>query len=73
MKKNTGYPAKKKMSVATFSKIKNSKLVKNKQLLIAKKAAKLFIKKGFANTTIREISKATGLAMGNLYDRELLV
>lgn len=68
MKKNTGYSAKKKMSVATFSKIKNSKLVKNKQLLIAKKAAKLFIKKGFANTTIREISKATGLAMGNLYD-----
>ncbi len=56
------------MSLTTFSRIKNSKLVKDKQLLIAKKAAKLFIKKGYANTTIREISRATGLAMGNLYD-----
>ena len=68
MKKNTRNTNKKTMSVATFSKIKNSDLVKNKQRMIAKKAAKLFIKKGFANTTIREISKATGLAMGNLYD-----
>jgi AcrR family transcriptional regulator len=51
-----------------FSRIKNEQLVKSKQQLIAKKAAKLFIKKGYGNTTIREISKATGLAMGNLYD-----
>jgi len=55
-------------SLATFSKIKNTDLVKSKQMLIAKKAAKLFIKKGYGNTSIREISKATGLAMGNLYD-----
>ncbi len=51
-----------------FSRIKNSERVQDKQLLIAKKAAKLFIRKGYAQTTIREISKATGLAMGNLYD-----
>lgn len=57
-----------KTSPVTFSRIKNSDLVKSKQLLIAKKAAKLFIKKGYGNTSIREISKATGLAMGNLYD-----
>ena len=54
--------------MAAFSRIKNTDLVRDKQLLIAKKAAKLFIKKGYGNTTIREISKATGLAMGNLYD-----
>jgi len=53
---------------STFSRIKNSDLVKSKQLLIAKKAAKLFLKKGYGSTTIRDISKATGLAMGNLYD-----
>jgi TetR/AcrR family transcriptional regulator, cholesterol catabolism regulator len=58
----------KKTSLTTLSKIKNSDLVQNKQLLIAKKSAKLFIKKGYAQTTIRDISKATGLAMGNLYD-----
>ena len=65
MKKIT---TKKKTTTATFSKIKNSDLVKEKHLLIAKKAAKLFIKKGYPDTTIREISKETGLAMGNLYD-----
>jgi TetR/AcrR family transcriptional regulator, cholesterol catabolism regulator len=64
VKKTSG----KKVSLTTFSRIKNSNLVKSKQLLIAKKAAKLFIKKGYGNTTIREISRSTGLAMGNLYD-----
>lgn len=68
MKNKAEITNKKKSSPVVFSKIKNSNLVKNRQLLIAKKAAKLFIKKGYANTTIREISKATGLAMGNLYD-----
>jgi len=51
-----------------FSRIKNSERVQDKQLLIAKKAAKLFVRKGYAQTTVREISRATGLAMGNLYD-----
>ena len=68
MKNNKISKGSEKASITTFSRIKNTDLVKSKQLLIAKKAARLFIKKGYGNTTIREISKATGLAMGNLYD-----
>jgi AcrR family transcriptional regulator len=48
--------------------IKNSELVRKKHLQIATGASKLFIKKGYFQTSIREISKATGLTMGNLYD-----
>lgn len=68
MKNNKISKGSEKTSITTFSRIKNTDLVKSKQLLIAKKAARLFIKKGYGNTTIREISRATGLAMGNLYD-----
>ena len=48
--------------------IKNSELVREKRLLIAKAASKLFIKKGYFSTTMREVSKASGLTIGNLYD-----
>jgi AcrR family transcriptional regulator len=48
--------------------IKNSELVRGKRLQIAKVASKLFIKKGYFSTTMREISKASGLTIGNLYD-----
>lgn len=48
--------------------IKNSELVRGKRLQIAKAASKLFIKKGYFSTTMREISKASGLTIGNLYD-----
>jgi len=48
--------------------IKNSELVLEKRLRIAKAASKLFIKKGYFSTTMREISKASGLTIGNLYD-----
>lgn len=48
--------------------IKNTELVRKKHLQIAKEASKLFIKKGYFQTSIREISKATGLTMGNLYN-----
>lgn len=58
----------KKISETVSSRIKDSDLVRKKHLLIAKKAAKLFIKKGYPQTTMREISKATGMAIGNLYD-----
>ena len=68
MKKEKIHKGNKNTPLTTFSRIKNADLVKSKQQMIAKKAAKLFIKKGYGNTTIREISKATGLAMGNLYD-----
>ena len=38
-----------------------------KQAVIVKKASKLFIKKGYAQTSMRDISKATGINLGNLY------
>jgi AcrR family transcriptional regulator len=50
------------------SRIKNPDLVRKRRLHIARKAAKLFIKKGYTQTTMREVSKATGMAVGNLYD-----
>lgn len=68
MKTNKSNKAASPPPLMALSKIKNENLVKQKQLMIAKKAAAVFIKKGYANTTIRDISKATGLAMGNLYD-----
>ena len=42
--------------------------VKKRQLLILKKASKLFIKKGYSQTTMRDIAKATGINLGNLYN-----
>jgi AcrR family transcriptional regulator len=59
---------KEKISETVSSRIKNPELVRKKHLHIAKKASKLFIKKGYHQTTMREISKATGMAIGNLYD-----
>jgi AcrR family transcriptional regulator len=49
------------------TRIKNPKLVRKKHLLIASKATKLFIKKGFSGTTMRDISRATKITLGNLY------
>ena len=46
---------------------KSGKKLEKKHLQIAKAAAPLFIKKGYNNTSIREISKAVGMSMGNLY------
>jgi AcrR family transcriptional regulator len=54
--------------VEVETQIKNSELVRGKRLQIAKAASKLFIKKGYFSTTMREISKASGLTIGNLYD-----
>jgi AcrR family transcriptional regulator len=48
--------------------IKNSDLVEKKRLQIARAASKLFIKKGYFQTSMREISKASGLTIGNLYN-----
>lgn len=42
--------------------------VKKRQLLILKKATRLFIKKGYSQTTMRDIAKATGINLGNLYN-----
>jgi AcrR family transcriptional regulator len=48
--------------------IKSSKLVQKRHLHLAKNASKLFIKKGYFKTTIREIAKDAGFTLGNLYD-----
>ncbi|MGA2463728.1 MAG: TetR/AcrR family transcriptional regulator [Thermodesulfobacteriota bacterium] len=48
--------------------IKNPELIQKKQSQIVKGATKLFIKKGFSQTTMREISRASHLTIGNLYD-----
>lgn len=52
---------------AVETRIKNQKLVRKKHLLIASKATKLFIKKGFSNTSMRDISRVTKITLGNLY------
>jgi len=48
--------------------IKDGDLVRVKHLQIATGATKLFLKKGYFKTSIREISKVTGITIGNLYD-----
>lgn len=49
------------------TRIKNPKLVRKKHLLIAAKSTKLFIKKGFSATSMRDISRVTKITLGNLY------
>ncbi len=46
---------------------RNNNLYQKRQMQIIKKATKLFIKKGYAQTSMREISKATGIDIRNLY------
>ncbi len=46
---------------------RQQKTFQKRQALIVKKASKLFIKKGYAKTSMRDISKATGINLGNLY------
>lgn len=46
---------------------KSNDLFQKRQMQIIKKATKLFIKKGYAQTSMREISKATGIDIRNLY------
>ena len=44
-----------------------SSVFQKRRTQIIKKAAKLFAKKGYAQTSMREISKATGIDLSNLY------
>jgi len=53
---------------AVETQIKNSELVRKKRQQIAIGASKLFMKKGYSQTSIRDISRVTGLTIGNLYD-----
>jgi len=48
--------------------IKNKNLVFKRRQQIIDAASKLFFEKGFDQTTMREISRASGLTMGSLYD-----
>ena len=45
----------------------NEETIKKRQLKIVKKASKLFIKKGYSKTTMRDISESTAINLGNLY------
>jgi len=46
---------------------RNNDLFQKRQAQIIKKATKLFMKKGYAQTSMREISNATGIDIRNLY------
>jgi TetR/AcrR family transcriptional regulator, cholesterol catabolism regulator len=48
--------------------IKNKDLVSKRRKQIINAASKLFFEKGFDQTTMREISRTSGLTMGSLYD-----
>jgi len=48
--------------------IKNESLVKRRRQQIFEAVVKLISKKGYHRTTLREISKESGIALGNLYD-----
>lgn len=47
--------------------VEKNSVFQKRQMQIVKKAAKLFTKKGYAQTSMREISKATGIDLSNLY------
>lgn len=57
----------KSISPRPMTQVKDPELVRKHHLLIAKKATKLFIKKGYHQTSMRDISRATGMAIGMLY------
>ncbi len=50
------------------SNVKDIQLINIKRQNIIDASVKLFIKKGFHKTTVREISKESGISMGSLYD-----
>jgi TetR/AcrR family transcriptional regulator, cholesterol catabolism regulator len=52
---------------AKITLVKDPELVRKNHLLITRKATKLFIKKGYHLTSMRDISKATRLPIGQLY------
>lgn len=50
------------------SKIKNKKLIDTRRTELINAAVKLFVIKGFHETSVREIAKESGMSMGALYD-----
>jgi len=51
----------------TIASAKNARRVENKQRQIVDGSCRLFFKKGYHPTTIREIANASGMSMGQLY------
>lgn len=58
--------AEKKMYIQ--SKVKDEKLIDERRREIVNAAVKLFVKKGYHQTTVREIAREFGMSMGALYD-----
>lgn len=56
-----------KSSCDVSTNARTSTVFQKRQTNIIKKAAKLFIKKGYAQTSMRDIAKATRIDVGNLY------
>jgi AcrR family transcriptional regulator len=55
-------------SIEIPTQIKNSKLVLQRRKQLVKAATRIFMKKGYDKTTIRDISREAKLSMGNLYN-----
>jgi AcrR family transcriptional regulator len=56
----------KKIRIST--QIKNPDLVERRREQLIAAATKIFIEKGYDKTSVRDISRESGLSMGNLYD-----
>jgi len=54
--------------VKVFTQIKNKELVERRWKQLIDKSTKIFLKKGYHQTSIRDIAKATSFSMGNLYN-----
>lgn len=50
------------------SRVKDKKLIDIRRKEIVSASVELFVKKGFHQTTVREIAKESGMSMGALYD-----
>ena len=58
----------KKFGEQTFTNIKDSKLIEKRHEQIFQAATKLFGKKGYYECGLRDLSKETGISLGNLYN-----
>lgn len=56
------------MALIVHSSIKKPELVQRRQKQIFDVASKLFVRKGFHGTTIRDIARESGLGLGPIYD-----
>jgi len=67
MKTKTNSGSKRARPLNIVAKRKSSDLYKKNQLKIIKKATNLFMKNGYVQTSMRQIAKAAGIDIGNLY------